>query len=117
MLLPLLLILLSSLNTLVSGFSSSESVEGFISLDGVDFYYPSESELNQLERTHAEAVQGQASYRPKPPREIASQGIHRRILTQHELATAQKLVDNAATEQSAYNEWVINNPRQNNYCE
>jgi hypothetical protein len=117
MLLPLLLILLSSLNILVSGLLSSDSVEGFISLDGVDFYYPSESELNHLERTHAEAVHGQASYRPKPPQEIASHGIHRRVLTQHELATAQKLVKNAATEQSAYNEWVINNPRQNNYCE
>jgi hypothetical protein len=117
MILPLLLILLSSLNTLVSGLQGSEPVEGFTSLDGVEFYHPSESELYRLDQTHAEAVQLQASHRHKPPREIASHGIHRRTLAQHELAAAQKLVDRAAADQSVYNEWLINNPRQNNYRE
>jgi hypothetical protein len=85
---PPLLILLSSLNLLASGLSGSEPVEGFTSLDNVKFYHPSQSELNYVEQTHAEAVQVQARHRPKPPGEIASRGIYRRNVTQHELDAA-----------------------------
>lgn len=113
----LLLILLSSLNPLVSSLSGSEPVEGFTSLDNVKFYHPSQSELNHVEQAHAEAAQVQARYGRKPPGKITSRGIYRRNVTQHELATAQKLVDKAAEDQSAYNEWIINNPRKNNYRE
>jgi hypothetical protein len=109
----LLLALLSSISPLVSGLSGSTPEDGFTSLENAKFYQPSQSELKHIEQSHAEAIQVQAANRPQPKSSIAE--FRHRNVTQSEVATAQKLVEKAADEQSAYNEWIINNPRKNNY--
>ncbi|KAI0452791.1 pectate lyase superfamily protein-domain-containing protein [Xylaria acuta] len=112
--LPSALLLLSSLCLPITGLSGP--VEGISSLENVDFLKPSPAALDKIREAHRAAVQVAQSKRSlERPRPVRNPVIRRHVVGRDELAAARKLVDQAALEQSAFNEWTINNPRKNNY--